>query len=68
LQSALTARDFEAIRRIGHNLHGSGVPFDLEALSTMGCRIERAAERADASALDVAFAELEAFLAGIPAS
>jgi HPt (histidine-containing phosphotransfer) domain-containing protein len=65
LQRALECGDYEQIRRIGHNLHGSGAAFDIHRISAIGARLELAAERADSAAIGRNIEELSRFLAHI---
>jgi CheY-like chemotaxis protein len=48
---ALEAGDFVAIRRLGHNMKGTGTGYGFPALTELGGEIEAAALRSDASAL-----------------
>ena len=57
LRAGLDARDFEALRIIGHSLKGSGGGYGFPALSDIGARIEKAAVAADAAALERLLAE-----------
>lgn len=54
--------DFDAIRRIGHQLRGSGSAYGLGELSTIGTRLESAAARADLSLLDIEISHLKDYL------
>ncbi len=65
LGDALGRRDYDLIRRIGHNLHGSGAAYDLVRISALGAQIELAAERRAAPGLERIFAELRQFLNSI---
>lgn len=62
LDGALADGDFETLRTIGHNLHGSGGAYGLPPISAMGKRLEQAARAADAAAAATILAELRAFL------
>jgi len=48
---ALEAEDFAAIRRLGHNMKGTGSGYGFPELTELGGEIEAAALRSDASAL-----------------
>jgi CheY-like chemotaxis protein len=48
---ALDAEDFAAIRRLGHNMKGTGTGYGFPGLTELGGEIEAAAIRSDASAL-----------------
>jgi len=62
LREALERSDFELIRRIGHNLRGSGAAYDLIRISALGERLELAAEQSAQGGLTAIIAELEQFL------
>lgn len=62
LRNALELSDFDAIRRTGHNLFGSGSAYGLEDISSYGQRIESAATERDASEIASVIGELEHFL------
>ena len=49
--AAVERGDYQLIRRIGHNMHGSGRTFGLDELSAMGAALERAALAADGAAI-----------------
>jgi HPt (histidine-containing phosphotransfer) domain-containing protein len=57
LRASLEARDFGALRIVGHSLKGSGGGFGFWGLSDIGARIEKAAMAADAAALERLLAE-----------
>jgi len=50
-QTALDAKDFVAIRRLGHNMKGTGTGYGFPRLTELGGEIEAAALRSDAVAL-----------------
>ncbi len=62
LDAALAARDFAALRKLGHNMRGSAGAYGLPPLSEIGGRIEDAALRQDAAALAPAIDEMRRFL------
>ena len=62
LREALAAANFEQIRRVGHNLLGSGAAYDLPRISMLGERLERAAEGANGTEIAAIVADLEDFL------
>jgi len=43
LAKALHARDYQAIRVLGHQMHGEGGTFGFDAISTFGAELEKAA-------------------------
>lgn len=62
LRSALTSEDFETIRRIGHDLKGSGEGFGFPELSAFGAALEGAAIARNERALGEQLAAVEQFL------
>ena len=65
LEAALKQADYELIRRIGHNLHGSGAAYGLRRVSLLGAGLERAAERQDGQAAAENLGQLRRFLASV---
>jgi HPt (histidine-containing phosphotransfer) domain-containing protein len=47
-RASLASRDFDPIRRFGHNLKGTGRGYGFPPLEDLGTEIERAATQADA--------------------
>ena len=45
MQAALSAQDYETVRRIAHGMKGAGGTYGFEALSTMAATIEAAAKQ-----------------------
>ncbi len=65
IEQAIEARDFEEVRRIGHNLAGSGTAYGFVRVSVLGRQIEAAAQqRAKAEVLE-SVAALRKFLSGV---
>ena len=62
LRSALSTGDFETIRRIGHDLKGSGEAFGFPELSAFGAALERAAVSSNERALRDELTAVEQFL------
>jgi len=62
LRESLHRGDFEPIRRVGHNLFGSGAAYDLPRISTLGQRLERAAQRRQGAEIAALIMDLENFL------
>ncbi len=62
LRSALAAKDFAVLRKIGHNLRGSAGAYGLPPLSEIGGRIEAAALEQDAGPIGPALDEMQQFL------
>jgi len=61
-RDALEREDYAVIRRMGHNLRGSGASYDLVRISSLGAEIERAAERRASAQLSRTVSELEQFV------
>jgi HPt (histidine-containing phosphotransfer) domain-containing protein len=62
LTAALERRDFAALRKLGHNMHGSGGAYGLPPVSELGRRIEEAAVAQDPGLIRVATEDLRLFL------
>jgi len=62
VRAALATRDFETIRRIGHDLKGAGEGFGFPELSAFGAALERAAIARNERALKEQLAAVEQFL------
>jgi CheY-like chemotaxis protein len=62
LQEALARGDFETVRRLGHNLKGTGSGYGYPELTALGSRLQEAAAEADLGRLRESLAGLEAFL------
>jgi HPt (histidine-containing phosphotransfer) domain-containing protein len=52
LAAALPARDFEALRRIGHGMAGAGASYGFDYVSAVGERIVAAAHATDIAELE----------------
>jgi HPt (histidine-containing phosphotransfer) domain-containing protein len=59
---ALAAKDYETIRRIGHDLKGAGEGFGFPELSAFGAALERAAIARNERASGEQLAAVEQFL------
>lgn len=59
LQRAVDAADFPLVRRIGHNIKGSGGAYGLPQLSILGAQMEEAALAGDGEAVRAAAAAIE---------
>lgn len=67
--AALIARgDFPALARIGHNLHGAGASYGLDALTAWGEEFEVAASAQDGKAAAQTYADLRHFLGALEVS
>jgi len=62
MQSALNGGDFERLRRIGHNLLGSGTAYGHDSISRLGAALEVAAESREASKIRSIISDLAAYL------
>ena len=62
LREALSAADFDTIRRMGHDLKGAGEGFGFPELSILGAKFELAARAADAELTAVHIATMERYL------
>ena len=61
----LDAGDFETVRRIGHNMKGTGKGYGFEVISAFGASLEQAASRSAAADVERIAKELEAYLAEV---
>jgi histidine phosphotransfer protein HptB len=61
----LAAKDFAALRKLGHNVRGSAGAYGLPPLSEIGGRIEDAALATDAGAIAAALEDLTLFLQNV---
>jgi PAS domain S-box-containing protein len=62
LVQALDARDYAAIRSLGHQMNGEGGTFGFDAISTLGAELEHAALREDDLAVRKTVDELISYL------
>ncbi len=65
LWAAMQERDFERIRKTGHDLKGSGGAYGLDALSYLGTELENAASAQDGDLVELLLATLEQQLSAI---
>jgi HPt (histidine-containing phosphotransfer) domain-containing protein len=65
IRTALDVGDFEAIRRIGHNMRGNGLSYGFPGISAIGERLETEASVRNAPGVLEQLAALEAALARI---
>jgi CheY-like chemotaxis protein/HPt (histidine-containing phosphotransfer) domain-containing protein len=65
LGQALHARDYGAIRTLGHQMHGEGGTFGFDAISTFGEELEQAALREDDETVRKTVKELTSYLEGL---
>ena len=64
-REAVDSGDFGAIKRLGHNMKGTGSGYGFPLLTELGAAIEGAALRADSPAMLAAVDRLEFYLQGI---
>lgn len=62
LNDALERQDFESLRTIGHNLHGSGGAYGLPRMSELGKKLENAARLHDSESIQGTLREMKAYL------
>jgi len=62
MREALGKNDYEAIRKLGHNMKGLGGSCGLEAITDMGRRLEEAARAVDPEAIRVNLDTLSSYL------
>jgi HPt (histidine-containing phosphotransfer) domain-containing protein len=65
LRTAAEARDFETIRRLGHDLKGAGEGFGFPDLSAIGAQLERCAHARDGNTITEQIEAMEAYLAAV---
>jgi HPt (histidine-containing phosphotransfer) domain-containing protein len=63
--AAMERGDFATIRRIGHNMQGSGGSFGFDELSAVGGELARAASAASRAGIAQLAARLEAYLSRV---
>ena len=62
---AIRKKDFERIRKTGHDLKGSGGAYGLDGLSNLGTALEAAAGKKDGDLIEQLLARLEEKLASV---
>lgn len=65
IEEALVGADFATLRRIGHDLKGTGGGYGFDAISDVGRALEQAAKDQDAAAARVMLERLRDFLARV---
>jgi HPt (histidine-containing phosphotransfer) domain-containing protein len=68
LRAALEATDYEAVRRLGHDLKGAGAGFGFPELTLIGGQLEGAAKRADAASIRSQVDAMERYLTQLQVS
>ena len=51
IADALLSRNFEALRKIGHNVNGAGASYGFDRISELGERLNQAARAGDVTAI-----------------
>jgi len=62
LNDALLNNDYDTLRRIGHDLKGSGVGYGFDKITDMGRALESAAKSSDGAEIKKIIAELVDYL------
>jgi HPt (histidine-containing phosphotransfer) domain-containing protein len=62
---ALAAADYETVRKLGHNLKGTGASYGFDLLSEFGAQIEEAAKLQDRATIHAKVEELTRYLTSI---
>ena len=57
--------DFESIRRIGHNMKGTGKGYGFEVISSCGATLEQAAAKAQTEAIEEVAREIGSYIAQV---
>ena len=65
LRNALSASDFDELRRLGHRMKGAGSSYGFELVSTVGKTIEDASKSGDADAIKSSLDTYEDYLAKV---
>ena len=65
LRGAGAAQDCAAVRRLGHDMKGTGAGYGFDGITRIGAELERAAIRGDLDAIRCAVEELADFLARV---
>jgi HPt (histidine-containing phosphotransfer) domain-containing protein len=63
--SLLDGREFDAIRRLGHDLKGVGASYGFDPITNIGRCLEDAARREDVAGMRDAARALERYVAGV---
>mgnify|MGYP001564709059 CR=1 FL=1 len=65
MRQALTAEDFETVRRVAHGMKGVGGSYGLDRVTELAATIEQAAKAADATTIHHQLHILESYLNNI---
>ena len=52
MQEALTAQDFETVRKVAHGMKGAGGSYGFDRITDMAAVVEQAAKAGDASTIE----------------
>ena len=65
LNDALLKNDYDTLRRIGHDLKGSGVGYGFDKITDMGRALESAAKNSDGAEIKKIIAEFVDYLSRV---
>lgn len=65
VRELLAKRDFDSVRRIGHNMKGTGKGYGFEVLSAHGAALEHAASRSQGEDVERIASELADYLSQV---
>ncbi|MBS0149519.1 MAG: Hpt domain-containing protein [Nitrospira sp.] len=65
MQDALSAQDFDTVRKISHGMKGAGGSYGFDRVTEIAAVIERAAKAADIRAIQQKLPELESYLSRV---
>lgn len=65
IQNAMQAKDIETIRKLGHNMKGSGGGYGFDYISQIGQEIEESAKSSDLDKITISLNSLENYLSQI---
>jgi CheY-like chemotaxis protein len=67
IRAALTARNFDEVKTLGHRMKGSGAGYGFPRISAIGAELEQAAQRLDPQGIERSADALESFLVDLDA-
>jgi HPt (histidine-containing phosphotransfer) domain-containing protein len=62
LEHALKNRDFEALRKAGHNLKGTGAAYGFGEITDIGRSLEAAAKDNNAEAIEILLDRIDSYV------
>ena len=65
LRAALSARDYEQLRQLGHRMKGVGDSYGFAKVSEIGRRVEHDAKSGDPASIDACIGEYAAYLSKV---